>query len=106
MLLLQINRNRLVDLQHLRAMHRLRMVGAHSMNGCCTATRHDDGTIDSIAIERAIMGQTTALTRRERTLTVWRLSVRRGWGLDRISQHMGYSRTKIAEILAQGRGGS
>lgn len=75
------------------------------MNGCCSSTRHDDGTIDSIAIERAIQGLTTSLTRRERTLTVWRLSQRRGWGLDRISDHLGYSRTKVAEILASARAG-
>lgn len=70
------------------------------MNGCCASTRHDDGTIDTVAIERAIMGQRTALTRKERTLTVWRLHLRKGWGLDRISDHLGYSRTQVAEILA------
>lgn len=73
------------------------------MNGCCNLTRPDDGVLDRIAIERAVQGQTVTLTRRERTLTVWRLANQRGWGLDRISQHMGYSRSQVAEILASGR---
>lgn len=73
------------------------------LNGCCTRTRPGND-IDHVVVERAIQGLSTALTRPERTLTVWRLSVKRGWGLDRISQHMGYSRTQVAEILAQGRG--
>lgn len=74
------------------------------MNGCCRATRTDDGVMDTIAIERAMQGLTTALTRRERTLTVWRLAQRNGWGLDRISAHLGYSRSQVAEILASARG--
>lgn len=72
------------------------------MNGCCTRTRPGND-IDHVVVERAIQGLPTELTRNERTLTVWRLSVRRGWGLDRISAHLGYSRTQCAEILAAAR---
>lgn len=73
------------------------------MNGCCNRTRA--GTdIDHVVVERAIQGLPTELTRPERTLTVWRLSQTRGWGLDRISAHLGYSRTQVAEILASARG--
>lgn len=74
------------------------------VNGCCSRTRVDDGVLDTVAIERAMQGLTTALTRRERSLTVWRLANRRGWGLDRISQHLGYSRSQVAELLASARG--
>lgn len=73
------------------------------MNGCCTTTLPEDGVLDAIRIERAMQGQNVGLTRRERKLTVWRLANQRGWGLDRISQHLGYSRTQCAEILAAGR---
>jgi hypothetical protein len=74
------------------------------VNGCCTSTRREDGIIDTVNVERAMQGLTTSLTRRERTLTVWRLHNVRGWGLDRISQHLGYSRSSVAEILASARG--
>lgn len=73
------------------------------MNGCCTETLPDTGILDKIRIERAVMGQKTALTRNERSITVWRLANQRGWGLDRISQHLGYSRSQVAELLASAR---
>lgn len=74
------------------------------MNGCCTATRPDDGVLDHVAVERAMMGQRTALTRTERKLVIWRLNQRKGWGLDLISRHLGYSRSQVAELLASARG--
>lgn len=74
------------------------------MNGCCTRIRADDGVLDQVAVERAMQGLTTSLTKNERKLVIWRLHNRRGWGLDRISTHLGYSRTQIAELLASARG--
>lgn len=71
--------------------------------GCCTKLRVDDGLIDQAAVDRAMQGQTVALSRRERTWLIWRLATERRWGLDRISQHIGFSRTQVAEILASGR---
>lgn len=73
------------------------------MNGCCTTTRHDDGVLDREAINRAVQGQPTPLTRKERSMVVWRLHSERSWGLDRISAHLGYSRSSVAEILANTR---
>lgn len=75
----------------------------HLVNGCCTQILPDDGILDNVRIERAIQGQRTALTRRERSLTVWRLANRNQWGLDRISAHLGYSRSQVAELLASAR---
>lgn len=74
------------------------------MNGCCQRLRHDDGVIDGEAVARAMQGLNTELTRNERKLVIWRLANRRGWGLDRISQHLGYSRSQVAELLATARG--
>lgn len=74
------------------------------MNGCCTQIVADDGIIDHIRVERAMQGQSTPLTVRERKLTIWRLANQRQWGLDRISAHLGYSRSQIAEHLASARG--
>lgn len=69
------------------------------MNGCCTRTRPDDGVIDGEAVNRAVQGLQTALTRNERKLAVWRLHNTRGWGLDLISRHLGYSRSQVSELL-------
>lgn len=70
------------------------------MNGCCQRLRPDDGVMDKVAVERAMQGLNTELTRDERKLVIWRLHQTRGWGLDRISQHLGYSRSKVSELLA------
>lgn len=75
------------------------------MNGCCSRLRPGHG-IDGTAVERAIQGQTIDLTRDERKLVIWRLKKERGWGLDRISEHLGYSRTKVAEVLIASARGS
>lgn len=71
--------------------------------GCCERLRPDDGVIDENAIERAMHGQTVALSKRERAWLIYRLHTGRGWGLDRISAHIGYSRSQVAEILASAR---
>lgn len=73
------------------------------MNGCCSTLRagHD---VDWAVVERAVQGQTVQLTRNERKVVIWRLANRRGWGLDKISAHVGYSRTKVAEVLQDARG--
>lgn len=71
--------------------------------GCCTTLRADDGLIDDVLIERAMRGQTVALSRKERAWLIFQLATKRGWGLDRISAHIGYSRTQVAEILASAR---
>ena len=65
--------------------------------------RPDDGLIDNEAISRAMQGLTVSLSRRERAWLIWRLHTERGWGLDRISQHLAYSRSQIAVLLASAR---
>jgi hypothetical protein len=69
------------------------------MTGCCTIRPHDDGIIDPEAINRAIAGGPVELTRRERAVVIAKLRDR-GWGADRISQHLGYARTEVASLLA------
>jgi hypothetical protein len=71
--------------------------------GCCTILRPDDGNIDRVAVDRAMQGHTVRLSRRERALLILRLAHERGWGLDRIAAHIGYSRTQVAELLASAR---
>lgn len=61
--------------------------------------RPDDGVIDSAAINRAIQGQHVALTAKEAAVAVLKLERTRGWGLDRIAQHMGYSRSRVNQIM-------
>lgn len=68
------------------------------MAGCCTR-RPDDGVIDGRAIDRAIQGQRVALTAKEAAVTILKLERQRGWGLDRIAQHMGYSRSRVNQIM-------
>lgn len=75
------------------------------MTGCCAATRPEDGIIDMTAVESAIAGRRTTLTRRERALVVYRLAAKRGWGLDRIEQHVGLARSQVALILQQAKNG-
>lgn len=71
--------------------------------GRCCGSRDEDGTVDREEIDRAVNGRAANLTRTERELTVWRLSTERGWGLNRISEQLGISRSQAAAIMARQR---
>jgi hypothetical protein len=73
------------------------------MKGCCTQILPGDKVMDRIRIERAVQGQTTALTRDERSMVIWHLHDQRGWGLDLISQHLGFSRSQVSVLLGTAR---
>lgn len=67
--------------------------------GCCTR-RREDGTIDRVQIERAVAGRPAELSPTETRIAMWRLRLQRGWGLEEIANHLGYSRSLVASVLA------
>jgi DNA-binding CsgD family transcriptional regulator len=72
---------------------------------CCTR-RRDDGTIDREEIDRAVQGRPATLSPREAQIAMFRLSRERRWGLQRIANQLGYSRSQVAAKLAEQRRGA
>jgi hypothetical protein len=69
---------------------------------CCVRVTGGN-TIDRVRIERAVNGQPTELNPAELQITIGRLATQRHMGLDGISRHLNYSRSRVAEILAAQR---
>lgn len=70
---------------------------------CCGRRSGKDGVVDREQVERAVTGRAATLSPAERELAIWRLSQERGWGLSRISEHLSYSRSQVAAVLAKQR---
>lgn len=70
---------------------------------CCGRRSGRDGVVDREEIERAVTGRHATLSPAEREIAIWRLSNERGWGLSRISDQLGYSRSMVASVLAKQR---
>lgn len=67
------------------------------------AAADDDGIRDRVEIDRAVNGQPARLSASEARIVFWRLSHERGWGPQRIADHLGYSKSRVAASLAQSR---
>lgn len=65
---------------------------------CCGRGTHTG--VERERVNRAVNGQYTVLNRTELTLAIARLRHERKMGLQQISQHLNYSRSQVADILA------
>lgn len=69
----------------------------------CCSRRSEDGIVDRQNIENAVAGKPATLSPTEGRLTIWRLRETRGWGLNQIAAHTGYSKSRVAAVLAETR---
>lgn len=75
------------------------------MSQCC-GRRVNDGVIDSANISRGFSGENAALSPDEFRILVAQLNRVKGWGLKRIADHTGRSRSLVAQVLKDQRGRS
>lgn len=63
--------------------------------GTCCARRRNDGIVDEVEIDRAVRGLPAKLSPAEFERVTFRLVRERRWGLSRIAEHTGYSRSQV-----------
>lgn len=69
---------------------------------CCTrrSGKADDGIVDGAEIRNAIQGRPARLTPAEARIAIWRLASVNRWGPGKIGDHLGYSKSQVASVLA------